>query len=441
MRPWAQRLVPVAGLLVCCAPLLVLTLRGWASGVLFFGALSSGLALWKAQLPAPQLGERERLYAMAMVAALVAPILAVALSALLRGDSYAGQFNAAGRSLLAVPIFLFALRARLDAARLLRYVLPLALALALGVLEIQGRDTHWPQGRDTTAAVDPLVFGYLSLAFGLMCLMSIERGQGRAGERWGLIARVAGVALGLYLSLRSGSRSGWAALPLVVGIWMYLQWGRGHRWATALAIAAACLAPLAAYLLLPTVQLRVQEAWQEAAQYSWTEVAPVTSIGLRITYLRIAADLFALHPWAGIGDTTRIDAAALPAFGYASREAVEAAFRSAFHNQIVTSAVRFGVGGALASAALLFVPLAICARQLRHAGGVSRMCAAMGLAYTLCIVVSSMSTEVVDLKAMASLYAVVVAILCGCALARHEVAAGVAVASPISHTLPAASRS
>jgi hypothetical protein len=48
----------------------------------------------------------------------------------------------------------------------------------------------------------------------------------------------------------------------------------------------------------------------------------------------------------------------------------------------------------------------------------------MGLAYTLCMVVSSLSTEVVDLKALASLYTVMVAVLCGAALVTRDPANG-----------------
>jgi hypothetical protein len=57
---------------------------------------------------------------------------------------------------------------------------------------------------------------------------------------------------------------------------------------------------------------------------------------------------------------------------------------------------------------------------LRHPHSVNRENAAMGFAYTLTILVSSVSTEVVDLKSLASLYAVMTAILCGAALAVRE---------------------
>jgi O-antigen ligase len=425
MRTWPQRLVPATALLLSCAPLFVLALRGWTNAVLFLGALLAlALLLWRGALPQAQLAPAERTWATVLMVALVAPLLAVALSAALRGDPYPGQFDAASRFVLGVPIFVFVLRARVDAARWLRRLLPLALLIALASLTWMGPAKRWGNGRDTTLVVDPLVFGYLSLAFGLMCLMTITPRLWKERQWAGLAWRVLGLVLGLYLSVRSGSRSGWLALPLVLAVWLHLHWGRAHRFGFLLVLGAALATPLLAYLAVPTVQLRAHQAWNEVATYPWTGVAPVTSVGLRVTFLRIAADTFVQHPWTGIGDTHRLPVALLPTFSYASADAVEGAFHAFFHNQLVTNAVRWGVGGFLATFALLFVPLALCARQLRRAGRITRENAALGFAYTLCIVVSSMSTEVVDLKFLASLYAVMVALLCGSALAAHERAAG-----------------
>jgi O-antigen ligase len=424
MRAWPHRLGPFAALLVSCAPLFVLTIGGWSNWVLFLGAFLSLLLLWRGELPPAQLATAERGWAKAFMVAMVAPILAVALSAALRGDSYPAQFDTTSRFLLGVPIFLFVLRARVDAALWLQRLLPLALLIALASLLVIGRASHWPGGRDTTAVVDPLVFGYLSLTFGLMSLMSITPRQWKE-RRWDSLAwRGLGVLLGLYLSLRSGSRSGWMALPLVLAVWMQLHWGGRNKWGFALVLGAAIAAPVLTYLFVPTVHMRVHEAWSEIATYPWTGVAPYTSAGLRITYLRIAADTFSIHPWAGMGDTQRIPMHLLPSFGYASPEALEGAFHSGFHNQVVTHAVHFGIGALLATSALLLVPLVICARQFGRAVGVSRENAAMGLAYTLCMVVSSLSTEVVDLKALASLYTVMVAVLCGAALVTRDPANG-----------------
>ena len=424
MRRWPERLGPIAPLLVCIVPLFVLTLKGWASAVLFCAATLSLLQLWRGDLPGAKLLPAERAWAMALVMAFIAPIAAVGLSAFLRGDPSASQFDAPSRFLLGIPVFLYVLRGRIDATRWLRWLLPLALLLALLSLELNGRASRWPEGRDTTEAVDPLVFGYLSLAFGMMCLMSITPSQWKQRQWAKLLCQVGGVLLGVYLSVRSGSRTGWAAVPLVLGTWLYFHWGKGHPVRSLLVLLAACSAPVAVYLLVPTVHERVYLAWREIMDYPWTGVAPYSSVGLRITYLRVAADIFAVHPWAGIGDTSNTPVNLLPTFSYASPEAHRMAYHAAFHNQVASNAVRFGLGGMLSAIALLLVPLAICARQLGRTNAVGRANAAMGFAYLLCVVVSSLSTEVVDLKFLASFYAVMVAVVCGAALANRDCAVG-----------------
>src|SRR5262249_35100199 len=106
-------------------------------------------------------------------------------------------------------------------------------------------------------------------------------------------------------------------------------------------------------------------------------------------------------------------------FSYASQDAIRSGFTSGFHNQLVTNAVRSGVGGLLATGLLLFVPLLVCARGLRRRAAAARRDAMVGLAYCTCVVVSSLSTEVVDLKFAASFYAVMAALFCGAVLGRR----------------------
>ncbi|MEJ8837487.1 O-antigen ligase family protein [Ramlibacter sp. AN1133] len=415
----------MTGLLLCCAPLFVLTLRGWANAVLFVGALLAMLLLASRGLPRAALAREDRRWAAALVLAYLAPLLSVAVAAALRHDADITQFDAPSRFLLAIPVFLFVLRSGWPAGSLLQWVLPAALAVVLGYLQIVGQDPYWPSVRVTTHVVDPLVFGYFNLAFGLMCFASITPADWREGRRWGILLRLAATGLGLYFSLLSWSRTGWLALPVVVGLWLYHHWGRTHRLAAAGALAAALLLPVLAYFAVPVVQLRVDEAFTQLSQYPWHGGVErrETSAGYRITYLRIAADMFAMNPWAGVGLTAHAAPYPANAFAYAAPDAVAAAFASGFHNQIVTNAIRSGLGGLLATAALLFVPLLLCLRGLRGAAPGEGRQALIGVAYCTCLVVSSLSTEVVDLKFAASFYATMTAILCGAVLGERRQAA------------------
>jgi O-antigen ligase len=305
-------------------------------------------------------------------------------------------------------------------------VLPIALALALASLAIFGQDPKWDADRATTRVVDPLVFGYFSLAFGLMCLVSLSPADWSRGRRWGVLLRAAGVVLGVYLSIRSGSRTGWLALPIVIALWGHHHWGRGRPLATAAVLAAAVLLPLLAYLLVPVVGMRVDTAIRQILDYPWHGgvLRGMSSAGYRIAFLRMAVDLLALHPWAGVGDTSHVAPLPPEVFPYVGPEVVAQAFGAGFHNQVVSNAVRMGIGGLLATTALLLMPLLVCWRACRKGPAAVQGDALMGLAYCTCVLVSSVSTEVVDLKYAASFYAVMTAAFCGAVLAARGERAG-----------------
>lgn len=396
-------------LFACTAPLFALTIRGWTNGVLLLAAVAAMLLLVvKRAGPAPVWGPRDERDAKLVVIALAAPIVATAWSAALRGHWSAPDYDAPVRFCLAIPIFLLAARARFDAHAALRIVLPLALAFTL----LQLKPQRWGALREATSFADPLVVGYVSLACALMCLASLEWRPALRRPLWEALVKTAAIALGLYISARSGSRTGWLAVPIVLGLSILLHTRRMRptAWIAALMVAGAAAG--GAYVGSNTVQTRVNEAAAEIAGYNWGGVAQHTSVGARITYLRIGAELVATHPWAGLGDISKLVPTA-SAFPYSTPDVVQAAYEAGLHNQVLSNAVRLGVPGLVATLLLLLTPLYICASRLRDANrGVARN-AAIGMAYSVTMLVSSLTTEIVDLKYTASLYALMVAVLCG----------------------------
>lgn len=421
MNPWAQKSAPLVALLACAAPPFAMIVPGWASAMLFLASALAIALLAAGRLPA--MDDDAVRPARLVIVALAAPFVATVISAALRGDWYNAQFDAPLRPALAVPVFLVALRCRLDASRVMRWALPLALVVLVAHRMGFGQPARWPADRVTTAFADPLVFGYLSLGFALMCVMGISFRDGERSTPAQDAAAIAGIVVGMTLSVLSGSRTGWVAIPVVLAVWLYFNVPPVRRAGPAMLPLVAVLATVAigagAYAVVPKVHDRMHEAIDDIASYSFHGTAPVSPVGLRITYLRIASDLVAEHPLAGVGDTAHRHPAPASSFPYAGEFAVKTAFNSAFHNQLVTDSVRHGLEGGVAAALLLVVPLVVYSRALRSGGALARRNAALGIAYGACIFVSSFSTEVVDLKYTASLYALVTAVLCGGALARH----------------------
>lgn len=412
-------LVPLAVfVLIAAAPLFLVTIRGWASAVLFltsFGAVAS-LVFWRSYEPLRAIEIRAT---RAVAITLLLPIVAVLLGSIFRGKFSAPLFDSPSRFLLAIPILLLVIRHRFSVARWLQYTIPVSLVVTIVQLDFLERPVYqWGLDRLATYFVDPLTLGQYAITLALMSLVSINL-FGR--DSYALIAlKCVGAAIGAYLSIRSGSRTGWLAVPIVIAFTM-LPRGRKLRWRDGAVAMTAVLALLViSYDFSSTIHERVDKGLIDYSNYNWTGIAPETSIGLRITFLRIGAYLVAMHPLAGFGDKSFASVLNVPALAsFASSSARDFVLNAGFHNEVMTNAVRSGVWGGAAALALFVVPTLVFCRAIRSP---SRECVAngtMGLVFMVCQIVSGVSTEVFNLKFTASFAAVFIAALCGASIAHY----------------------
>lgn len=354
-----------------------------------------------------------------MVLVLLTPVVSIMASSLLRGSHVWANYDSPARFLVALAIFLYLVRQRVNMALYLQYTVPISLLLTLCHQIFFFQPRLWGADRMSTYFADPLVFGYTSLTLGLMSLLSIHSLHN--DSRLMVLLKVAGAAAGIYLSIMSGSRTGWLAVPVVMQIWLFRQRFLRGRLGVALLFGMVACVMLGFFALPATIQQRWMSGLNEALDYPWIGMAPETSVGLRITFLRIAFDMFLSSPFAGHGDNG-YDLLALPAhvYSYATPESLRMAFNAGFHNEMVSNTVRFGFGGLMAAAMLFFVPMVLFFRQSSSSNAVRRANAVMGLVLTICFFVSSLSTEVFDLKYMASFYAVMISMLCASVIAEPK---------------------
>jgi len=404
--------------LLAAAPLCLVTIGGWASGILFASGLGSFLYLMTADRQASHPESTAEIRWVGVT--LLLPIIAISVSSCFRGTLGLPLFDSPSRFLIAIPIFLFVVRKRVNIGCWLQYTLPLALVIILGDQYVFYHPYYWGGSRMATYFADPLTFGQYSMTLGLMCLISINRFSKDSAAL--LALKIVGFALGIYFSVQSGSRTGWLAAPIVIGF--YILERNRKTWVRNLlsAVGVVSVMVAATYLFSPIVHERVGAAWHDLITYNWIGVAPETSIGRRITFLRIGIELLAERPLAGFGDhgfASYLSDPRLAAF--ASPAARDFVVHSGFHNELMTNAVRSGVWGVLSTLALFIVPCVIFSRALRSASRQQSGNALMGLTFVICQLISGMSTEVLNLKFTASFYAVVIACLCGASLVRPVV--------------------
>jgi len=402
-------------------PIFLVTYSSWSSIILILGCafciayfISS-----KSFLNANDISPGNRKFLIASLIMLAAPIVAVFASSYLRSDFHDYEFDSPSRFLLASLFLIFAIRTRVDITKYLQYSIPIALIITLLHQIFFQQPKLWGVDRMSTYFADPLVFGYTSLTFGLISLASINLISKDSLPL--ILTKVSGFGIGIYLSIMSGSRTGWLAIPAVIVIlWLDRFKNPIHKINiryTFIFISLVTVFLLSAFILSPTSKDRLKLAFQEFSEYSWNGVAPETSVGLRITFIRIATDLFVKYPTTGVGDTAR-QSFELPKniSSYASPNSLNMAFHSGFHNQIITNAIRYGILGGVAAIALFIVPLFIFTHQYKVGTDINRYNSLIGIIFIVCFFVSSLSTEVFDLKYMASFYAVMISLLCASAI-------------------------
>ena len=390
---------------ICMAgfPVFALTVPRWVNVAIFAAAVIALYILFRTRNIRQSLPHRN--WTVVLTAILLAPAVAVFLGQLFRQQFSWPDFDSPLRFLLAIPIFLALLRTRLNPPRMLHLSIPLSV-FATWAITSYAPNLHWGEERLATSVADPLNFGRITLSLGLLSLASINW---TGIDRWGVkLFKVAAFILAGYLSVRSASRTGWMAFPLVLILLAFTK-GPQHRhplWVKILATLATILVSFLLYQHIDVVHDRLALGIREIADYRWNEVNPDTSVGLRISFARMGYHLFLMHPWGGWGDMGYFSAINTPEFAaFTSQFGRWGAVMSGFHNEITTSTVRSGIWGLGSSVALFLAPLLLFGSRLRAANNLTRNTAVVGFSYVMIELISSMTTEVFELKYTAALFA------------------------------------
>jgi len=397
------------------APVFSLIIRGWAGWLLGISALLASFILFAST---KEVGENysaapadNKIWARLIVLMLISPTLAIFISQTLRQEYSWNNYDAPSKFLLAIPLFFAILRSRIRINQMIPFIFPLALIVTIIGINFLPR-IGW--GGDPTRLssyfVDPLTFGRVTISFALLCIASINFYK---PSSWANLLQIIGALSGIYLSIRSGSRTGWLAVPIVL---FMLFWMKSHLSMINkifIGLALCTLATLSAYYSSPTVKERADLAINEVKTYQLNTLNPDNSVGMRISFLRMGVYYFSMAPLSGWGDKgfkDHLNDAEISKF--ASQYTREFAFSAGFHNELVTNAVRSGIWGILSTLLMFFVPIALLLKK----SAPQKEIVTLGLTYIVCEMISGMSTEVLNLKFTAAIYATMIAVLCGIAL-------------------------
>lgn len=405
--------------LLCIQPLFVLTVQSWSSGALVLGGLTSLITIVLLKQQSFDGSPEKTWQYQAFLLSFSLLFICIGITGLLRQDLHVAHLDSPARFLLAIPIFILIRRSTVDALSILTMAIVIGTLLTLSIQLLPSARQPWDANRMSSHFADPLSFGYITLAFALLALTSIWQTRPH-GPKLTVLKGLAFTA-GLYMSIQTQSRTGWLAIPVLAAIAIYVNRNRLPSWRFSIPAFLVITSMFALYNSSEIVQTRINQTLDDISHYSFEGVAPETSVGLRLTFLRIAADMISQKPVLGYGDT-QVTKPEVPVSvkAYASDFAIDFALSAGFHNEIVTTAVQYGLFSALAAALCFLIPLSIYWIGLQSESSTSRQAASLGIAFTLVYMMSSISTEVFGLKYTVSLYAMTTAILCGIVTRDHQ---------------------
>ena len=399
--------------LLSILPLGLFTVKGWASG-LSFGCAALAILIITSRSLNPKVNEQDAFWIQLLLLMFTLPLFSVMLSSALRGEWIWANFDSASRFFIAAPIFYVVFRNKIRSTHQWQYLIPIGLILTListaflpgyyGVINL------FDSSRLAIYFVDPLTLGYLSLTLGMLSFFGINM---YSKNRWFvIILKIIGAAVGFYISLKTQSRTGWLAIPLALFLLLWLHGPKNKILSTFIALIISVVLTISIYQASPTVQNRVHDALVDLKNYKLYQVNSESSIGERISFVRMGFHYYKLSPLYGWGLQGYMVHANDPELVVFASESTRASpgRGSLFHSEFTTNAVAYGLLGIIYTLLIFFAPLTLCIYQ--WARGVNPRLCAFGIVYLLCEIVSSLSTEIFGLKFAASFHAVFLACLC-----------------------------
>jgi len=404
-------------LLVLISPVFFLTVKHWTNLVVLVLFVSCLYRLITQEEPQSSLAHSKG-WRQIICVMFAAPLIAVALGQLLRLGLYMPNWDGPFRLVLCVPVFLAIASGNLR-------VVPnksicqiwSTLVLPITLLWTLFFRINWPTnwGVDlTTYFVDPLSFGSYTLLFAFLVLLGISEFWNKVGVTIRCLCGLA-ILAGFYLSLTSGSRTGWFNLPIFITIWAFwvLKPLLGGK-KTILLVTMLLVFLLGMLLSNEYLLNKFFLAWTEINNYKTNEMNANTSVGLRLSFYRMGAIFFLERPFSGWGDLgwmAQINKEELSQF--ASQYARESP-KHGFHNEIITNAVRSGVWGLIASLSLFGVVF------IRAIQGLSikstcehRMVSLTLLVFISHLFIAGLTTEITNLVFLNSFIGLSLAVLLG----------------------------
>lgn len=398
-------------------PLLYLTLRSWTNAFVFALFVLAFIYIIKNPKTIQQgLNDQGSQW---IVLTLCSPLLAILISQSFRQEFSSTAFDGPSRILLTVFIFLYLKDRQVHFTKLLEWVLPISLLICLGAYIFNPTASAMWGGRAASYFVDTITFGTYCLILGFICLVSIRMNPNKEHPILTLL-KIIGFLIGCYIAIKSQSRSAWTAAIGLLIYWSFVRFHKKHPVFPWLLLALGFFTIACIYQISPEVNYRVKNGVEEVTTYFKSNNFD-TSLGLRISMIRVATNLIIENPLSGIKDGVMPALNTIPSIQPFYSDLLQQMIRdTGTHTEILAQGVRSGVWGLISSIALFLAPGTLFLTRVSSTNPKVRAAATVGLTLVLGLFIASLTIQVFNLKYTSSFYALMIAGLAAQALQKNE---------------------
>ncbi len=342
----------------------------------------------------------------AFALAMASPVLAIFMSQAYHGNFDSQYYDWAFRFLLAIPIFLALRQTNLRTITVLQFGLPLGALAGLVMLTLH--PYMWDPSRATTSQAFNLIhFGDTALILGFLSLFSIN--WDRKDPALVLMLKFCGFLAGIYMSIQSGQRGGWIAIPPLLLLWVMAH-NRENLWLKfSVAIMAVIASIWLSYAMIEVVRYRMDMIANDLGDYAHSNKD--TSLGIRLQLWQAALHLFIENPFFGVGPDGF--ARAMPALNASGMLTPEAARmgNAEVHNEILAKCAGTGLFGLISILSVYLVPLFIFWRSAKSTTPTVRMAGFMGICLILGFFIFGLTVEIFNLIMTSAFFSLTLAVL------------------------------
>ena len=392
-------------------PQLLLLIKGSMSGsllLLFFSSLFWIALRLRANTRFREIVDRPSVL---FCVAMACPWLVVAISEIAQGRWLWANFDGPSRFLLVVPVFITLRTVDLRCFRGIELGLPLG-AIVAGLIALIA-PIDWGYGRVGSSFVNPIHFGNLALALGMLSIFSIN--WGRLDPFHMRIVKLVGFGSAVFASIASGSRGGWIALPPLLATWIWYSRSEVRRKDLLLMIAALMIVVFFGY---DEINHRISALRKDLLDIQ--AGTSDSSLGIRLQHWQVGIRMFIDNPLFGAG---------LGSFNHYAEHFVSQGLLTPLaaeygsgemHNELVSKLAQTGLIGAIGSFAIYLIPFLMFISRLDDCDLFGRRSAQMGVSVVVSFFIFGLTVEIFSLKMTTSFYALIITILLAAALHRGK---------------------